>query len=37
MRMKEIVYKLLQRLSNIVGYNIIITRKSGAVPYKTNL
>jgi hypothetical protein len=35
--MKEIVYKLLRRLSNIVGYNIIITRKSDApdTPYKT--
>ena len=39
MRMKDIVYKLLQRLSNTVGYNIIITRKSDApdAPYKRNL
>jgi len=30
MRVKEIIYKLLVRLSNIVGYNIIIYRKSDA-------
>jgi len=36
MRMKELVYKLLVRLSNIAGYNISIYRKSGAAlaPYR---